>query len=253
MGGGNLTPELFSAWNRGLWKSGGLSPREEFEMCSVLRESQLDQNRLDGSRVAADAHHPCGILIWDSSGTLVEFTPLIIQVVQNPLYIEGFHSYQHQTKKIITVLSSSITFANPHILHPHNKPCLLLMAEITPNVEVDSFPKVASHHCRPPARRVVILCVFVCDWMSSRGGRQVPWPHKNTLQLFPSVPPLTFLSHVLSALLLHEELCLEKHVPQLVKLSHDSGIQRKMYPAVLISQMTTLLTTTFPCFPYICL
>lgn len=92
------------------------------------------------------------------------------------------------------------------------------------------------------------LLFCVCESMSSGGGRQVPCPHKNTQHLFPSVPPLTFLSHVLSALVLHEELCSEKHVPQFIKLSHDSGIQRKTYPAVLISQMTVLLTSS-PCFP----
>lgn len=88
----------------------------------------------------------------------------------------------------------------------------------------------------------------MCECISSEGARQVLCPHQNTQQLFPSVPPLTFLSDLLSALVLYEEPYSEKRVPQFIKLSPDSGIQRKMYSAVLISQMAMLLTSSL-CFP----
>lgn len=140
-------------------------------------KSSLIKTGLMGSCIADDAHHPCGILFWDSfwrrweTGTLMEFASLFYQVEQI-LGTFKLNPYQRQAKKIRTILclnrgsaalsSASITGSNPHTLHSHNKPCLLLWPNSHQKKKSTVFPK-SLHTTEDHLQEwlVVILCVWI--------------------------------------------------------------------------------------------
>lgn len=168
-GWGKSDPGAFQCLEWGVVETRRVFPKGRIG--NVLSDEGNDQNRLDGSCIADDVHHPCGIWIWDSfwrrreTRTLMEFIPFFCQVMQNPCTFK-FNSHQCQTKNIRTILSVN----RGSISSSSSSQCLLqlptntyhTLANLTPKEKLTLFP-MSLHTTVDHFQEwlVVILCVWV--------------------------------------------------------------------------------------------